>query len=256
MMSMSVSHTSASEAPEGVDPVDALWQLRGKMRRGMDVRPELAALDLSSLEGLALDVASSVRDHCRALSSLAAGDLAKASHHSTSAQAGWLEAVWRIEALRPSLTPLANAFHLRLANRHSDDYHALARRTLKEWAVGSKIKSAFTDAVVAAEVGDFKKAAEIATSGATEWRVGIPVRLPGLRDIEVTAARWADRAGDDSLAKLLLNRAGKLTGRMSPYPEDDEAKWSKPRCHEGVMRFGFATTVLAPDFTSRSGTYQ
>ncbi len=241
-MSMSVSPTSASEALKRPDAIDRLWQLSRRARDGERIETELTRLRLDGLSELERLVGACVRTHLHALSRLRAGRCRDAQRYSSRCEGGWAQVIDAIEATPPQLTPHSLAYHMRTASRHMDKLQRLAQRGLLDLVQASRLKSRFLHATILQRAGRSEDALALAHEVASTWQTDFPVRLPGLPHILRTVAGWAN--ADRELSQRLLADAGRLTGRMAPYPEDSEEVWIKPRRAEAIVRFGFAATVI------------
>lgn len=239
---MSVSLTSASEALKRPDAIDRLWQLSRRARAGERIETELARLRLDGLSELERLVGACVRTHLHALSRLLAGRCRDAQRYSSRCEGAWAQVIDAIGATPPQLTPHSLAYHMRTASRHTDKLQRLAQRGLLDLVQASRLKSRFLHAMILQRAGRSKDALARAQAVASTWQKDLPVRLPGLPHILHTTAHWAN--ADRELSQRLLAEAGRLTGRMAPYPEDSEEVWIKPRRAEGIVRFGFAATVI------------
>jgi hypothetical protein len=198
--------------------------------------PESSELDRSVLDA--------VRLHLRSLVALEEGDLPDAVSGVTKTLAAWQGVEHAIECVSPEMAARAHAFHARLANRHQPAYGALARKALSDLAQAARCKTETIRAAAFAADGDKRGAAEALEQIATRWRRDIPLRLPGLRAIELTAARWFEASDCPSLAKPLRNLALTISGRHAAYLEESPDVWPAILRQEDLLRFAFAASRL------------
>jgi hypothetical protein len=92
--------------------------------------------------------------------------------------------------------------------------------------------------------GDLRSAAISLDGISRAWRAGLPVRLPGLRAIELAASAWYAAVGDAVRAEKVAARAATISGVLSPYPEDVPARWPEPLGRVDLLRFSFAAARL------------
>jgi hypothetical protein len=178
----------------------------------------------------------------RALLSLAILDVAQAEASATLS--AWNDVTDVIVAIDPQVAMRAHAFHARLASRHLDAYRDFARRQLLELAGATRLKSETILAEIAAAHGDAGLAARSLDRISQAWRAELPVRLPGLRAVELAAAHHYTAAGDDPHAREMEGRAATVAGVMSAYPEDAPESWPRQPAQEGLLRFAFAAARL------------
>ncbi|MBX5204116.1 hypothetical protein [Rhizobium sp. NZLR1] len=240
---MSESHISVSN-PDYEDTIGLLWKLSDRARSGVDIRSALGRVRLDGLSKLETEVCLAVRSHLGAIAKLTDG--VSEDEARTGAFSRWDVVLAEVQHMRASLTPQAHAFHMRLASKYAEYYRGFEEKSLTQWVNASRLKSAFADAVAIYRHGDLEGAAGAVARLSHQWRESLPIRLPGLREIEQAGHAWAARAGNSPLADKLAANADELTGRLSPYAEDDVSVWSAPRTTEQVVRFGFAATILPP----------
>jgi hypothetical protein len=198
--------------------------------------PEALDLDRSVLEA--------VRLHLLALVALEAGDLPAAQAGLAQALEAWGGVDRAIENITPEMASRAHAFHARLASRHRATYGALARKELVDLAQGAKLKTECIGAAAIAADGDTRRAAETLAEIAGRWRRNVPIRLPGLRPIEMAAARWFEASDRPSRAKPLRGLALTISGRHAAYPEESPEAWPPVLRQEDLLRFAFAACRL------------
>lgn len=239
-MSTSVSPISESEIDQAVN---RLWQTRlpgasAERRRLLGPQPLPGATELER------SVLEAVRLHLWSLAALEEGDLSEARSGVPKARGLWDSVERSIESVVPEMAARAHAFHARLASRHPAAYAALARKTLSDCAQGARLKTESIGAAVLAADGDQRGAAEALAEIAARWRRGIPIRLPGLRPIELAAARRFDLSDRPSSAKTLRNLARTICGRHAAYPEEAPQAWPPILRQEDLLRFAFAASRL------------
>ena len=243
-MNMSEPPISVSDIPK--PPIDRLWQIS---RTPLDAAN---ADELSALGWLAshteLDagycVAEAVRLHLAVLCAISSGRTGSVGTEAYRAVEMWAFASRRLGQEKAKLTTRSHAFHARLSSRHREAFEAFERERLLQWAEGARLKSQMIVAAIAFRSGKTAWAAEAAREIANRWRAAVPVRLPGLGDIERAAARWSAQTGSAEQSRLLADRAASLTGTLAPYPEDMPQHWPSDPNRESLLRFGFAATVL------------
>jgi hypothetical protein len=133
---------------------------------------------------------------------------------------------------------------MRLASKYADYYRGFEENALIEWVSTSRMRSQFLEAIAMSRSGDFAAAAEMANNLSERWRSEMPIRMPGLLEIERVGSAWAETASRPSLSQSLALRASELTDRLAPYPDDDPTIWLPFRTPEQVVRFGFAAAVF------------
>ena len=238
---MSGSPISASEAMAGT--IDLLWQA-SLVRQVDDRRSTLQALPPIHGTDIQTSVVRSVALHLLALVHLDNGVLQAADITAGEAITAWTAVEQAIAAAEPELAARAHAFHARLAHRSGTAYGALARKQLLEYAGAARLKTEALRAAVASTAGDRSVASEALARTSSAWRGALPLRLPGLRQIELAAARWSREAGRTDLARVMNAQAGMLTGVHAAYPEDAPERWPANPRQDQALRFAFAATPL------------
>lgn len=228
---------------DGPDPIDLLWRIS---RRPGAEHPGLPQDEFPHAGGLARAVMQAVARHLWARSLLARGEHAPARAAGLSSIASWDDVTTEIALADPQMVARAHAFHAQLASRHSAAYRNFARGQLLGLARSARLKTESVVAAVAAADGDPHAAAVLLDDISRAWRAGLPVRLPGLRAIEVVAAAWYAASGDDTRAQDLAARAATVSGVLCAYPEDAPARWPDRLSQGNLLRFAFAATRL-PD---------
>jgi hypothetical protein len=245
---MSASLTSGSEMREAVG---RLWQARLPAapvdRRRLLILPPVP--NSTELDG---SVLAAVRLHLLSQIGLEEGDLSAARTGVASALAAWSAVERAIESVSPEMASRAHAFHARLASRHQAAYGALARKELVDLAQAAKLKTESIGAAAVAAGGDERSAAEMLAEIAARWRRNVPIRLPGLRPIELTAARWFEACDRRNLAKTLHSLAQTISGRHAAYPEDSPEAWPAVLRQEDLLRFAFAASRLPAAITAET----
>jgi hypothetical protein len=237
---MCASHISASDGAE--DPIDCLWRI--SRLPGAD-HPATSQVEPALGDALQRAVAGAVACHLRARASLARAGYVAAREAGSSALAKWGGLIAEIAQIDPALVSRAHAFHARLANRHHAAYREFARKQLLDLARCARLKTESLLAAITAGEGD-PQAAAVALDGISlAWRADLPVRLPGLRAIELAAAGWYRTSGDLIQAEQMAARAATVSGVLSAYPEDAPSHWPKQPNQEELLRFAFAATRLS-----------
>lgn len=232
-----------------VDPINYLWQIS---RLPGTEHPDLPQDGSSAVDGLDQAVVSAVTLHLCARAHLARTDHVAAREAASSSLAEWHRVTAEIAAVDPTLVSRAHAFHARLASRHQAAYRTFARKQLLDLAGCARLKTESLLAAIIAGEGD-PHAAGVALDGISlVWRAGLPMRLPGLRAIELAAAGWFTASGDVIRANEASARAAMISGVFAAYPDDAPTRW--PRCpsQEELLRFAFAATRLPGAIESRS----
>jgi len=230
---------SASDWAE--HPIDCLWRI--SRLPGAD-HPDPSHEASALVDLLERAVTKAVARHLCARAHLARADYAAAREAGSSALQEWDHLVAEIGATDPALVSRAHAFHARLASRHDAAYRAFARKQLLDLARCARLKTESLLAAIAAQEGD-PHAAAVALDGISlAWRADLPVRLPGLRTIELAAAGWYRASGDMTRAEQALTRAATVSGVLAAYPEDAPTHWPRQPSQEELLRFAFAATRL------------
>lgn len=237
---MCASPISASDAP--ADPIDLLWRASRVDGAAEQVR---LLIDLPRTDDpLQAAVAAAVARHLRGRAFLSLAILDAAQAEASAALTAWADVADAIAAADPQIAMRAHAFHARLASRHLDAYKDFARRQLLELAGAARLKSETILAEIAAARDDVRVAAEALDRISQAWRADLPVRLPGLRAVELAAADRYAASGDDVRAWRLRERVATISGVMSAYPEDAPERWPRQRTQESLLRFAFAAARL------------
>lgn len=228
------------------DPINCLW----RMSRLPDCElPGSPAVD-GTLEKA---VVQAVAHHLRARTCARHKDHATARKAARAALAAWRRATAGLEAINPPTVVRAHAHHARLASRQGAAFRELARKQLLELAGCARLK---TESVIAAIAAIEERPHEAATqldAISRSWRSGLPIRLPGLRTIELAAADWYRAGGDVMRARVMAERAATVSGVLSAYPEDRPVEWSKQPGLEELLRFAFAACRLADPVEAYAG---
>lgn len=241
---MCASPISASDAP--TDPISRLWRASRldaaaeQTRLLADVQPPNDLLEAA--------IVAAVIRHLRARALLSMEQLDAAQAEASEALSVWDNVAAVIAAVDPQMTARAHAFHARLASRHLDIYRDFARRQLVELARTARLKTETIPAEIAATRGDTRFAAGVLDRISKAWRADLPARLPGLRAVELTAARHYAAAGNEARARELRARAATISGVMSAYPEDAPESWPSQPNQEALLRLAFAATRLPASF--------
>jgi hypothetical protein len=230
---------SASDRVE--DAIDCLWRI--SRLPGPD-HPDLSHDVFSPVGSLEQAVTSAVAWHLRARAHVARADFISAREAASTALAKWHRLTTEIAEVDAELVFRAHAFHARLASRHQAAYRQFARKQLLDLAGCARLKTESLLAAVAAGEGNPRAAAMTLDCISLEWRAGLPVRLPGLRAIELAAAGWFRVSGDVTWAETAAARAATVSGVLSAYPEDAPERWPKNLNQEQLLRFAFAATRL------------
>ncbi len=237
---MCASPISASDAP--ADAINRLWQ--ASRIDAVAVQLRLLA-DLPQLDDtLQAAVIAAVTWHLRARALLALGKREAARAEASTALSAWDNVAAAIATVDPQMVVRAHAFHARLASRHLDAYRDFARKQLLDLARCVRLKSLAILAEIAAGAGDLGAAAEGLDEISKNWRAALPVRLPGLRAVELAAADHFAAIGDAVRAQGLRDRAATISGVMSAYPQDTPDRWPGQPTQEGLLRFAFAAARL------------
>lgn len=242
-MSMCESPISASDRT--VAAIDRLWRVSRLETAGEQLRL-LDDMALSADNSLTQAVMLAVGGHLRARALLGLKDFDAAHAAAGVALLAWKLVLAELAAIDPQMVARAHAFHARLANRHQTAYRDFARKQLLDLAHCARLKTQSISAAIKAGQGDFRHAADALNTLALFWRTNLPVRLPGLREMELAAAAWFRDSGNRERAVVLRERARSVSGGFSAYPEDAPEAWPKHPSQEELLRFAFAAARL-PD---------
>jgi len=241
---------SMSELPTSVfDPFSCailLWGESVQVLAGTGSLERLGAIDVGCSRTLEEKILKAVQAHLAASLRLETKVSGAGADQWADPLPEWDAVSSAIEQSTASLTPRSHAFHMRLASKYADYYRGFEQKALVQWVTASKMKSEFLTAIALSRFGNFGDAASLAGDLSDRWRTGTPIRLPGLLQIERAGSAWAEMASQRALAQLLGERAGQLTDRLAPYPDDDPSVWEGLRTPEQIVRFGFAAAVLPP----------
>jgi hypothetical protein len=241
---MCASPISASDVL--ADPINRLW--RASRVDGAAEQAQLLDDVRRPDDFLEAAIVAAVARHLRARALLSMGKLEAAQAKASETLSAWDNVAAVIAAVDPQMTVRAHAFHARLASRHLDAYRDFARRQLLDLARTARLKSEIIPAEIAATLGDARFAAEALDRISKTWRADLAARLPGLRAVEMTAAKRYAAAGDEMRAQELRDRALTIFGVMSAYPEDAPESWPSQLNQEGLLRFAFAASRLPASF--------
>ncbi|MGO7018594.1 hypothetical protein [Rhizobium leguminosarum] len=237
-----------SELPtSGFDPqrcAIALWEESVRVRAGLGTTEQIASIAEGNTPNLAGRVCSAVKSHLMAVARLQRGGEELGAANWADPLPEWDAVLSEVEHETASLTPRSHAFHMRLARKYADYYRGFETKALVEWVSTSRMRSEFLAAIAISRTGDLSRAAEMADDISERWRRDMPVRMPGLLEIERAGSSWADVAQKSSLSQRLADRAHQLTDRLAPYPDDEPSTWQEFRTREQIVRFGFAATVF------------
>jgi hypothetical protein len=225
------------------DSIYRLWQI-SQMNAAAD---QLHLLNESTRPAdnlLTRAVVLAVRQHLRARALLALRKFDAAREAATAAVSAWDQVAAEIAASDPQLVAQGHAFHARLADRNKSAFRNLARKQLTDLVRCARMKTQSIIAAIAAEIGDLGSAAEALDALAQAWRKDLPIRLPGLREIELAASFWYQVAGDVERADAARQRASSITGVLNPYPEDTPESWPSRPTQEQLLRLAFAVARL------------
>jgi hypothetical protein len=237
---MSGSPTLESESLDAA--VKRLWQAR--LPGATAERQRLLGPSMPEATELVRSVLDAVRLHLWSLVAVEEGDLPEARSGVTQALEAWQSVERAIEGVAPEMAARAHAFHARLASRNHAAYGALARKELFDLAQAAKLKTESIRAAACAADGDPRSAAVMLGEIAARWRRGVPIRLPGLRPIELAAARWFEATGSAILAKTVRDLAQTISGRHAAYPDESPETWPPILRQEDLLRFAFAASRL------------
>jgi len=220
-----------------------LWQARlpgasAERRRllGLPPMPDATELERSVFEA--------VRQHLMSLAALEDGELSDARSDVAQALVAWEGVERAIEGVSPEMASHAHAFHARLASHNRAAYGALARKALSDLAQGARLKTESILGAAFAASDEKRGAAQTLEKIAAQWRRDVPIRLPGLRPIELAAARWFEASDRPNSAKTLRNLAQTISGRHAAYPEESPEVWPPILRQENLLRFAFAASRL------------
>ncbi|QEX25227.1 hypothetical protein FRZ61_51740 [Hypericibacter adhaerens] len=202
------------------------------------------------IDGLKGHVLQAVSRHLRALAETDAGLVVAGRSNAEEAVNAWIALERAIATTNPELVPLAHAFHARLASRHQSAYGALARKQRLDLARCARLKTEALHAAALKAAGEGLAAAEALERISNQWRAGLPTRLPGLRAIELTGARWFSGEGREAFAAALLSRAETIAGVHAAYPEDAPVHWPPNPNQDELLRFAFAAARLPAAITA------
>jgi hypothetical protein len=220
----------------------------------MSRSPDCDFPEAPAVEGtLEKAVIQAVAHHLRARNFARHEDHAAARKAARAALAAWRRAAAGLAAINPPTVTRAHAHHARLASRQGTAFRELARKQLLELAGCARLKTESVLATITAIEDRPHEAAARLDAISRNWRDDFPVRLPGLRSIELAAADWYRAGGDAVRAQVMAERAATVSGVLSAYPEDRPAQWSQRPGLEELMRFAFAACRLADPVEAYAG---
>jgi hypothetical protein len=243
MMNMSELPTSGSK-DNHFDPLQRLWMLSAQVRDGHDVSNMLRAVSLEDLTSIERQIAFVVRRHLDVAGRLVNG--MDVDEQEFPALLGlWDEVIAELQKEGAKLTPRSHAFHMRLASKYAAYYRSFEQKLVEELIHAARSKSDFLRAVAVAQNGEALKAARMAEVITRYWRENLPARLPGLYNIERTAAAWALTGGNALLSQNLSHLAAEANTPLKAAYEDDAPSLAiPPRKLEITVRFGFSASVI------------
>ena len=227
-------------------PIDQLWQL-SKAPFAAATERGLSALNWLSNYGeddVNFTLAEAVWRHLRAISSIKSAKLADAEVDVNAASVLWMHVYELVNSEKANLTKRSLAFHARLSSRNATAFEAFERRRLLQLAEAARLKTTMLLAVIAFRSGNKFKAAELAWTIAELWRAKVPIRLPGLAEIEKTGAQFFTQIGSIEKSRILMEKAYSLNGALASYPNEMFVHWPEGLSRENVLRFGFAACTL------------
>jgi hypothetical protein len=227
-------------------PIDQLWQL-SKAPFGAATAQDLNALDWLSNYGendVNFILAEAVWRHLRAISLIKSAQLAGAEADVNAASALWTRVYDLINGEKAGLTKRSLAFHARLSSRNATTFETFERKRLLQLVEAARLKTTMLLAVIAFRSGDKLKAAESVWTIAELWRDKVPIRLPGLAEIEKTGAQFFTQIGSIEKSRILMEKAYSLSGALASYPNEMFVHWPEGLSRENVLRFGFAACTL------------
>ncbi|KQV39335.1 MULTISPECIES: hypothetical protein [unclassified Rhizobium] len=240
---MSELLTSGSE-DNHFDPLQRLWMLSAQVRDGHDVSNRLRAVSLEDLTAIERQIAFVVCRHLDVAGRLGNGTDVDEQEFPALLSL-WDEVIAELRTEGAKLTPRSHAFHMRLASKYADYYRSFEQKLVDEFIQAARAKSDFLGAVAVARSGEILKAARMAEAISRYWRGNLPARLPGLYNIERTAATWALTGGDALLAQNLAHLAAEAGNPLKAEYEDDAPSLAiPPRKLEITVRFGFSASVV------------
>ncbi|HUQ36727.1 MAG TPA: hypothetical protein VM144_10170 [Aestuariivirga sp.] len=189
-------------------------------------------------------LAGAVWRHLRAIWLIKSAKLADAEADVNAASALWTRVYDLINGEKAGLTKRSLAFHARLSSRNSTAFETFERKRLLQLVEAARLKTNMLLAVIAFRSGDKLKAAESVWAIAELWRDKVPIRLPGLAEIEKTGAQFFAQMGSIEKSKILTEKAYSLSGALASYPNEMFVHWPEGLSRENVLRFGFAACIL------------
>lgn len=231
------------------DAVQNLWRLSSLVRAGHDVSDQVEGVFFEGLSSLEKLTCLNVQRHLTVAAALLAGKQVDDQTVKTLVR-GWDEILNRLIVDASKLTPRSHAFHMRLASKYADYYRSFEQKSVEQWPLAARFKAQFLHAIALTRRGETGRAAKLSETISKHWRESLSARLPGLYDMEGAGSVWAARAGDHTLSKMLLERAGKGSGRLKAYEEDGPGMAISPRSIQATLRFGFAASVIPSSLLS------
>lgn len=232
---------SPISASEWEDSINCLWRMSRLPSQACCGWPDGRLRSENVLEHA---VIQAVAWHLCARGHLARAEQVAARKAASAALAAWERVVAEIAGIDPQLVARAHAFHAGLANRHQSAYRAFARKQLSDQAACARLKTESLPAAIMAAEGDLNAAGLHLDGISLAWRAALPVRLPGLRAIELAAAGWLTAGGDVRRARDAAARAATVSGVLSAYPDDAPPHWPRRPTQEELLRFALAATRL------------
>jgi hypothetical protein len=230
-------------------PIDQFWQLSEAPFN------EATERDLSTLKWLSnysvnnanFILEEAVWLHLQTISLIISAQLAHAEFDANAASVLGTRIYELINGEKADLAKRLLAFHARLSSRNATAFEAFERKRLLQLVEGARLKTSMLLAVIALRSDDRVKAAEPMWTISNVWRDKVPIRLPGLAEIEKTGARLLTQIGSIEKSRILIERANSLSGVLASYPSEIFVHWPESLSRENVLRFDFAASTLPAD---------
>lgn len=211
---------------------------------GQAAPPRRSEFGDDQLGDLGFEVAVAGHAHLRALDALEDSRTAAAGQSIAAAGTGWEAAGNRLARIAPLAAGGAHSFHARLKSRHAASFEALERQQIMTWLTAARFRTQALAAAIRWQAGEQEPAIAQLSEIATQWRAGLPIRLPGLDWIEKALLAGCRDLGRTTEAEAAATRLAQFSGRMMPFEADQPEQWAAARDAGGIIRFGFATTRL------------
>jgi len=198
----------------------------------------LEDVDLDVLKGIQQHGLSAVVNHLLSIAAFRDGALLEAESRCHGALRHWGNVLDEIDVCIPKMAKRSHVFHARLASRNREYYRELARNTLRQLALCCRLKSAFIEAMIAAETGIYGEASTMGGQIIAAWNKTNNLHLRDLKRMQDAVTQWSS----NSMARRSVLSPGDNRERVG---EDFELPdWEGPWDCEEVLKFGYAAAIV------------